>query len=140
MAQAKTNQAGVAWFWDDGAITDNIGFLTVAPITWQMFAGSGGSLNFTPRDTVKHIFMCLYDTGGSPKFFIDGGAPKVTGPMGTDPSNGIVFGARTGGSGSFSDINLYDFTNYNKVVPTSELNQLGNYFAAQHNLTWTNIP
>jgi len=133
-----TLQAGVNWVWDAAVTTDNMGFLTIAGAeVWQMFAGGGGALNFA-RDANKNIIMCIYNLTSS-SFFINGGVAKITGTVGTDPQDGLIMGARTN-TGNHGDPNIYDFTVYDKVLSTIELNDLGNYFATKHNLTWTTIP
>ena len=129
--------SGVGWLFDAAVTTDNLGWLTIGGTTWQMFAGGGGTLN-TGSDMNKNIFMGVYNTGAS-NLYINGGAAKASGVVGVDPQDGIILGARTT-TGNHSEVDYYDFTVYDKVVPTSELNDLGNYFATKHGLTWTTIP
>ena len=137
VAQEPILAAGVTWLFDSNNI-DDIGFLSIAGAElWQIFGGSGNTLN-TGRDTNKNIYICVFNTAGTSSFYVNGGAVKDSGALGTDTLVGIHFASRAN-TGNNSNVNYYDFTAYDKLLSNAEINQLGNYFGNKHTVTWTDI-
>ena len=135
--QETTLLGGTTWPWDSN-VTDDIGMLSVAGSgNWQLFAGGGPNLQ-TPRDTNKNVFVFVVNTAGTSFIYINGGAAKVSGAVGTDPMNGLHMGSRAT-TGNNSNVNMYDWACYDRLLSNSEINEVANFFAAKDGASWTYI-
>jgi len=101
---------------------------------WEMFAGTSPVIQ--PANTGIHVFVCIFNSVDS-MFYEDGGM-ATTIDSGTRNMIGLTLGAsRTQSNGA--PWNALDLIMYKVLLDTSELNQVGQFFADKHGLTWNPI-
>lgn len=86
-----------------------------------------------------HILAAYKDVGGSPsaKFIFNGNSTSGSGSDGSIVNIGI--GRRTNSAVEQWDGTVAEIILYNRVLSTSEINQVGNYLETKWGATWTDI-
>ena len=108
-----------------------------SPNKYTMWADSSPIQFSTSADTNKHIWTTVWN-GSSSEGYIDGGGNQISGSPGSDNLTGFLLGERFSGSNSFTG-KVYGALIYSKALSNEEKNLLGNHYADQQGLTWTDI-
>jgi len=118
----------------DGIATNDRNALLSLPDYW--IYGGGGSASTVTVSTAEEIHCGLYD-GASTTLYVGGGTATFTGSQGTNSLTGLTIGSIFSGffflDGSISSLVVYD-----KLLSTTEINQVGNYLE-KFGPTWTDI-
>ena len=109
-------------FFDDGGL-------------WKMAANTEVSTGKS-SNTNKSILTPIFN-GSSSRFYVNGGSSNIFNP-GTTFMSGFLLATATVPA-NFANYEFYDVLFYSRLLTLTELNDLGEFFADKHSLTWTTI-
>ena len=121
----------------DGIANGSRHTLFAFPTTLAIFAGV--QLNTSPAinsGTAKVIEQVEWNTTSS--VYRRDGISRATGNVGTNPLSGLTLAARFS-IADFMDSDVFEIVIVNGALTVAQQNQLGNYLADRHGITWTNI-
>jgi len=111
----------------------------------QVFSDSGGVWTMgadvpvstgKSSNTNKNILTPIFDKFNS-RFYVNGGSSNIFN-VGTDVTFGFLLATATEIE-NFANYEFYDILFYSRLLTLQELNDLGEFFADKHSLTWTTI-
>ena len=99
----------------------------------------GEAIVFNTPNTSQHILLTTRTGTSEYRLRLDGGSGSVNNGGATNVTTSVFqIGAQNTGFRQF-DGRIGEIAAYNRVLTTSELNQMGTYLAAKWGITWTNI-
>jgi len=133
VARVRINTGSDALF--DSFLPPRI-ILNKATAQLGMFDGSFVLVGPNPVGLVNNILVAIYN-GASSRFYFNGGVADTPNLSGANSMDGIFLSQSQ--VGTKGDWDIFEGTMYSTIPSDSEINQLGNFFAAKHSLTWTDI-
>ena len=104
-----------------------------------MSAGSIQEMTLTPDYGFIHVWCGIFD-GASSKLYKDGGTADVApASIGAEQWGGVTIGAQYNSVLLNAKAEMYYYMMNDGELNATEINQIGNFLAAQVGTSWTNI-
>lgn len=131
------NTAGTLGYIFDGygATSRQLLYATAAS-KFEVYAGSFAGSNATYNQNTN-VHIIVFD-GASSKYYLNGGSNQLTATAGTDGLAGITLGTNTSHANGMKGGMGYAI-GYDKILTTSEVNDLGAYLATIAGTSWTTV-
>lgn len=127
----------VSWYFCTKSSVNFIGHLNRYGVGPQEYIFAGSTIFGGTPSLSEKIFTVIFDNASS-KLYVNGNL-TLTGNPGSNAMGGINMGSRHTLSSEFLDGFIGEYTLYNSLITTSQLNQTGQYLSAKWGISYTDI-